>query len=138
MTNFTLLYTDRPNPHNDNKPVNSIIGLRSDRRDYIYVLQLDQLPLYWKRYPKWTPSQSALVSMSNFAGVGETLTASINMLQHDNCTKLRTKGEDGKERTFLDHQIYNFMRARGIINQFHKLNNSGQIPPMHDPDVESE
>lgn len=118
--NITLTYTDIVNPHTKS-PIKSIVGNRSDRPDHIYVLET--APYRWRKYPNF-PVSAPKSGTSDWTGQEDTLGNALDELFSLNDTEFSKI----RLRFFLAQS-----RMRAIVEHFHQ----GQIPPMFDPDVES-
>jgi len=122
MAQHTILYTDKINPLT-NKVINGFVGERADRPGFTYVLESS--PVFrWRRYP-------------NFAASG---------------TKYSVSDKAGQEPAFDDAMIeafavigadfvrgrFRYWIAQNRLNILREAFEQGRIPPMFDPDVESD
>lgn len=128
MPTFTTLFTDRPHPQTG-QPINGIVGVRSDRRAFTYILETS--PAFrWRRFPRFQ-SQGAVVSVSNFAGVGHNIETALDQLKIGNAAPYR-----GHEPGFIRYQLLLYQRANTIIKILHEQRHL--IPEMFDPELESD
>lgn len=122
MAQHTILYTDKVNPHT-NKIIGSFVGERADRPGFTYVLEV--APAFrWRKYPNFAASGTKY-SLSDKAGQEPDFEGAI-------VEAFAVIGGDfvrGRLRYWL---------AQSRLNILHDAFEQGRIPPMFDPDVESD
>ncbi|MCB1061226.1 MAG: hypothetical protein KDB65_13475 [Calditrichaeota bacterium] len=123
MAKHTITYTDKVNPHT-NQIIGSLVGEREDRPGFTYVLDVNGAPFRWRRYPNFAVSGQRH-SLSDLSGQRD----GFDPTMQDAFALLSGDFVRGRVR---------YMVAQGRLRSILEAYEQGQIPPMFDPDVESD
>lgn len=119
---YSYTYTDVINPHTG-QPIKSIVGSRSDRPEFRYVLQVTP-EWRWRRYVKFAVS-SPKDGISDRTGSAEAQSeALVNLF--------------ATAHPFYSSVRFKWYLAQTRLRAIEEAFLRGQIPPMFDPDLESD